>query len=1787
MNGTYMKHNEENFEEEYKDDNISLLDNKIKPSNSNYTPWLKESYQRSFSLLNIQDTSNISSCLDRANTNNKPKCIEKSLAKELPQQQSPATNEELELLKGYLTARFVRRIETVENIQDIYPLLEFRKALMRIIYSISELSLLIINASMFETLTILVILMNTIVLALEDPNGSPPSTLQGFDNFFLYFYTVECALKIIAYGFLLNKNSYLRDNWNILDFIIVVSGWAGQLAGSGVNLSAMRTLRILRPLRSISSVAGMRALFISLLYSIKPLLSALVVLFFYTLIFAIAALQLWSGALNYKCMDFDTGYYDNNSDTCGQISCPGAYVCVKVLDNPNYGTTNFDNIFISIIMVFQVITLEGWTQILVLTQKAFSYFSILYFMPLVFIGANLILNLALAIITSSFFTAMQQVRDKKDNQDFIKLEIEDFKENVSDEVLYKKIEKVRDSVRLTGMMDKKGIQNEGQMEIEHKYSEQKVEIMDDTKNKIDYLFSKVNHDDNYLFTQGNYIPTSFSPGLQGRNTDNCEIFAEKDDQVASQMQKLRKIKSILMLKREKTSVGVDKPKSIIDIKIEVNPFCILSQDSKDDVLSSYEKTQIKSGYNFLYVPGIEEKMVNDNLSKYAHVSEDDIKHFIMSYKGPHLGFKMLKGYVKDEVLKVQFHDSLQKNILGKYSGNDVFESLSYIIYIEKLNCMSYHRWSPGLKGIWEKCIFPVSVIMKSKHISTIMIILVLINTGCLASDHYGITDRHSYILQTINNILTYIFAVELFLRCITYGFYEFCRDKMNYFDTIVVVLSLIELVAFSNSKTSTFSAFRAIRVFRIFRVLRVVRILRYLESMGQIIRAVSKSLSNFMYLFLLLALFLIIFSLLGMQIFGGEFSFPQGLPRGNFDSFHWAFVTTFILLSTENWNDILTSSMRSSIGPASSLFLIFWIILGNFVILNLFLAILLESFSTDEEEDEIIYEDNDIEREYKMLTRINRKVKRKLQVLINYENPSDSENDESSEADNFSKQTKEKTILNDMDDNQCYFSYMIFSKNNKIRIACFKLIKDKKFDMAILALITLNSLKLVWDTYMIDHLNSDPEVQVSMVMDYIFTFCFFVEFITKSIALGFFYDEGTYLTDNWNKLDLLIIILSILDTSVSSINIPIIKIFRLLRTLRPLRLINHNLSMKIVVIALVESLSAIVNVLAVILVIWLIYSILGVSLLGGKMYKCSNSLIELQIECENSGYIWLNTNTNFDNVLYGMITLFIVMSQESWPNRMYEGVDAREISISPQVNYNPYMAYFYIGYLIIGNFFMVNLFTAVVFNKFNEAKINESSISSLILSKGQKIWTDLQQLIIESKPVIEIKHIPTNKISHFCHAMTKSRAFEFSIMAAIIINLIVLAMPYEGAPLKYLIAIENMNLALTVVFLCEACLKIIGSGVKRYLADKWNRIDFFIVVTSIVDLCFQIFAGTSITLLRQGPQLIRIIRVMRVSRLFRLVKTLESLQTLMMIIAYALPAIMNVLALLLLIFFIFSILGVFLFHNVDKGNAINEFYNFKNFSNGMNVLWRISTGEDYPSIMFDCANYLDSEIYIIYFLSFITLIDFVILDLFISVIIQNYEEYSTNSDTALKKFHHDIKIFRKIWGKYTADTNGIRISREFITDFFEEFGKEFGIFDERRHTIESIKKATISLTVSINTDQEGNFYYHDVLFAMLKKKYSTKITRIKSEYTRKILMMEESKTQNELGKLRKKAIRNFDKKSQSMKKCENFFVQTMYLKSVLRSWREYTKRKKQKNRSISITPQFSDIEYPGQNSEKN
>ena len=201
----------------------------------------------------------------------------------------------------------------------------------------------------------------------------------------------------------------------------------------------------------------------------------------------------------------------------------------------------------------------------------------------------------------------------------------------------------------------------------------------------------------------------------------------------------------------------------------------------------------------------------------------------------------------------------------------------------------------------------------------------------------------------------------MFSRITAIGPSKWLADTMNYMDGTIVMLSLVEMIFMSGS--GALSALRAVRIFRVFRVLRMMRLLRGLKSMLQIINVIQRSISSFIYLAMLLLLFVFIYALLGMQIFGGGFTDPEvvGTIRYNYDSFLNAFITSFIMLTTENWNTIMFYAFSGTTSQALiAVYFVSCIFIGNWMLLNLFLAILLDAFTKVEEEDMMTPEKKEI-----------------------------------------------------------------------------------------------------------------------------------------------------------------------------------------------------------------------------------------------------------------------------------------------------------------------------------------------------------------------------------------------------------------------------------------------------------------------------------------------------------------------------------------------------------------------------------------------------------------------------------------------------------------------------------------------------------------------------------------------------------------------------------------------------------------------------------------------------------
>ena len=232
--------------------------------------------------------------------------------------------------------------------------------------------------------------------------------LQIFNGFFL----IECVCKVFAFGFFMGPNTFLRNPWNWLDFVVVVFGTMELFDPNGPTFSMFRAFRLLRV---VTKVPQLKFLVSVIFKSVPALLDVFSLCAFVLFVFGIVGVMFFgSGVLRGACYDIDSGAQINGNWPCamGQqtnddpiqdlyFCAAGTQECLP-LNLPPYNTISFDNIIYALINIFQVFSQQGWTDILYNLQSCFSFQVWIYFVALNFIGPYFLIQLFLVVLAQKY-----------------------------------------------------------------------------------------------------------------------------------------------------------------------------------------------------------------------------------------------------------------------------------------------------------------------------------------------------------------------------------------------------------------------------------------------------------------------------------------------------------------------------------------------------------------------------------------------------------------------------------------------------------------------------------------------------------------------------------------------------------------------------------------------------------------------------------------------------------------------------------------------------------------------------------------------------------------------------------------------------------------------------------------------------------------------------------------------------------------------------------------------------------------------------------------------------------------------------------------------------------------------------------------------------------------------------------------------------------------------------------------------------------------------------------------
>uniref|UniRef100_A0A8C0HMV6 Voltage-dependent N-type calcium channel subunit alpha n=1 Tax=Buteo japonicus TaxID=224669 RepID=A0A8C0HMV6_9AVES len=637
----------------------------------------------------------------------------------------------------------------------------------------------------------------------------------------------------------------------------------------------------------------------------------------------------------------------------------------------------------------------------------------------------------------------------------------------------------------------------------------------------------------------------------------------------------------------------------------------------------------------------------------------------------------------------------------------------------------------------------------------------------------------------------------------------------------------------------------------------------------------------------------------------------------------------------------------------------------------------------------------------------------------------------------FETKAEEKKDVDDLTKNGPkpilpYSSMFILSPTNPIRRLFHYIVNLRYFEMVILIVIALSSIALAAE----DPVQAEsPRNDALKYLDYIFTGVFTFEMVIKMIDLGLLLHPGSYFRDLWNILDFIVVsgaLVAFAFSGTKGKDINTIKSLRVLRVLRPLKTIKRLPKLKAVFDCVVNSLKNVLNILIVYMLFMFIFAVIAVQLFKGRFFYCTDESKELEKDCRGQ-YLdyekneveaqpreWKKYEFHYDNVLWALLTLFTVSTGEGWPTVLKHSVDATYEEQGPSPGYRMEMSIFYVVYFVVFPFFFVNIFVALIIITFQEQ--GDKVMSECSLEKNERACIDFA---ISAKPLT--RYMPQNKQS-FQYKMWKfvvSPPFEYFIMVMIALNTIVLMMKFYDAPEAYEEMLKCLNIVFTSMFSMECVLKIIAFGVLNYFRDAWNVFDFVTVLGSITDILVTEIAVSTDNFIN-----LSFLRLFRAARLIKLLRQGYTIRILLWTFVQSFKALPYVCLLIAMLFFIYAIIGMQVFGNIalDDETSINRHNNFRTFLQALMLLFRSATGEAWHEIMLSCLsnracdplsgltkNECGSDFAYFYFVSFIFLCSFLMLNLFVAVIMDNFE-YLTRDSSILGPHHLDE--FVRVWAEY-------------------------------------------------------------------------------------------------------------------------------------------------------------------------
>ncbi|XP_061392182.1 sodium channel protein para isoform X6 [Musca vetustissima] len=909
---------------------------------------------------------------------------------------------------------------------------------------IRRVAIYILVHPLFSLFIITTILTNCILMIMPTT-----PTVESTEVIFTGIYTFESAVKVMARGFILCPFTYLRDAWNWLDFVVIALAYVTMGIDLG-NLAALRTFRVLRALKTVAIVPGLKTIVGAVIESVKNLRDVIILTMFSLSVFALMGLQIYMGVLTQKCIKrfpldgswgnlTDENWFLHNSNSsnwftendgesypvCGNVSgagqCGEDYVCLQGFGpNPNYDYTSFDSFGWAFLSAFRLMTQDFWEDLYQHVLQAAGPWHMLFFIVIIFLGSFYLVNLILAIVAMSYDELQKKAEEEEAAEEEAIREAE--------EAAAAKAAKLEERANVAAQAaqdaaDAAAAALHPEMAKSPTYSCISYELFvggekgndDNNKEKMSIRSVEV-ESESVSVIQRQPAPTT-APATKVRKVSTTSLslpgspFNLRRGSRSSHKYTIRNGRGRFGIP------GSDRKPLVLQTYQDAQQHLPYADDSNAVTPMSEENGAIIVPAYYCNL-GSRHSSYTSHQSRISYTSHGDLlggmaamgastmtkesKLRSRNTRNQSIGaatnggsstaggggypdanhkeqrdYEMGQDYT-DEAGKIKHHDNpfiepvqtqtvvdmkdvmvlndIIEQAAGRHSraserGVSVYYfptedddedgptfkdiALEYILKGIEIFCVWDCCW------VWLKFQEWVSFIVFDPFVELFITLCIVVNTMFMAMDHHDMNPELEKVLKSGNYFFTATFAIEASMKLMAMSPKYYFQEGWNIFDFIIVALSLLEL---------GLEGVQGLSVLRSFRLLRVFKLAKSWPTLNLLISIMGRTMGALGNLTFVLCIIIFIFAVMGMQLFGKNYIDHKDrfkdheLPRWNFTDFMHSFMIVFRVLCGE-WIESMWDCMY--VGDVSCIpFFLATVVIGNLVVLNLFLALLLSNFGS-------------------------------------------------------------------------------------------------------------------------------------------------------------------------------------------------------------------------------------------------------------------------------------------------------------------------------------------------------------------------------------------------------------------------------------------------------------------------------------------------------------------------------------------------------------------------------------------------------------------------------------------------------------------------------------------------------------------------------------------------------------------------------------------------------------------------------------------------------------------------